>query len=313
PHIIALLADDLGWHDTAPRNPAAPTPVLAKLAREGITLDRHYVFRFCSPTRRALLTGRLPTSLTTSQPDGADLCSDFLPLALPLVSEVLAAAGYACHFIGKGHLGYETTDHLPVNRGFATHVGYLGGSEGYAHGGGSADSKVGKHDLWRDQGPAFEDTATMSYSTDAYAAEASKLISRHDAQEPMFMYLAFQSVHAPWTLPPAWQVRDYPDFPFQTYANMLALMDEGVGNVTRALQEAAMWEDTLLLFTSDNGGVGAFGNNFPLHGHKHDPYEGGTRAAALVAGGFVPQALRGTTSQALVHVADWFPTFAQLA
>eukprot|EP01052_Picozoa_sp_SAG31_P039525 SAG31_NODE_5498_length_2499_cov_15.125833_3_plen_65_part_01 len=65
--------------------------------------------------------------MTTVQPDGANLCSDFLPLACTILSEKLAAVGYQSHFVGKGHLGYETTDHLPVNRGFKSHVGYLGG------------------------------------------------------------------------------------------------------------------------------------------------------------------------------------------
>ena len=94
--------------------------------------------RYCSPTRRSLLTGRLPTSITSVQPDGNKFCSDFLPLATTTLAEKLSRVGYVCHFIGKGHLGYETEDHLPIRRGFASHVGYLDGSEGYAHGGGDA-------------------------------------------------------------------------------------------------------------------------------------------------------------------------------
>ena len=124
PNVVLILADDLGWYDTSVTgNKDAPTPKLQALADGGLRLDRHYVFRFCSPTRRSLLTGRFPTSLTTVQPDGGDLCSDVLPLTAPLLSEVLGGAGYVSHFVGKGHLGYETEDHLPVNRGFATHAG----------------------------------------------------------------------------------------------------------------------------------------------------------------------------------------------
>jgi leishmanolysin-like peptidase len=123
PHLIAVLADDLGFYDTGLYNPTSPTPTLAKLAKEGIVLDHHYVFRYCSPTRRSFLTGRFPTHVTTVQPDGANLCSDFLPLAAMILPEKLKEVGYISHFVGKGHLGYQTTDHLPINRGFSSHVG----------------------------------------------------------------------------------------------------------------------------------------------------------------------------------------------
>ena len=125
PHIVFILADDLGWYDTAIYNPVAPTPTLHNLTTQGIRLDHHYVFRYCSPTRRSFLSGRLPNKITSVQPDGPDLCSDFLPLAITLLPEKLATTGaYESHFIGKGHEGYETTDHLPINRGFKSHMGY---------------------------------------------------------------------------------------------------------------------------------------------------------------------------------------------
>lgn len=87
----------------------------------------------------------------------------------------------------------------------------------------------------------------------------------------------------------------------------------GVGNITAALKDQGMWNDTLLLFTADNGGIGK-GNNHPLRGHKHDPWEGGTRAAAFLSGGFLPKHLRGAATGAkAVHIADWYPTMVRLA
>jgi len=82
PHLILALGDDLGFYDTAIYNPSSPTPNLASLSKEGMRLDRHYVFRYCSPTRRSMLTGRMVNSITSVQPDGSNLCSDFLPLAV---------------------------------------------------------------------------------------------------------------------------------------------------------------------------------------------------------------------------------------
>jgi arylsulfatase A-like enzyme len=91
-----------------------------------------------------------------------------------------------------------------------------------------------------------------------------------------------------------------------TYANMLHMLDSGVANVTAALTARGLWANTLLLFTADNGGIGGVGNNHPLRGHKHDPWEGGTRATAFLTGGFLPAALRGTNSgDKLVAIADW--------
>jgi len=98
-----------------------------------------------------------------------------------------------------------------------------------------------------------------------------------------------------------------------TYANMLHMLDEAVGNVTDALKRTGLWDNTLVVFTADNGGIGK-GNNHPLRGSKHDPWEGGVRATAFITGGFVPSKLRGTDSgNKLVHVTDWYPTFCALA
>lgn len=309
-----IMADDLGWYDTAVYNPDSPTPKISQIVGEGIRLDRHYVFRYCSPTRRSFLTGRFPNQITTVQPDGSNMCSDFMPLAVDILPEKLITAGYVSHFIGKGHLGYETMDHLPVNRGFKTHVGYLGGSEGYHYGSGSVDPQTGKHDMWHNLAPGTDVVPKIYYSANFYTESAIDIFESHDAKDPFFMYFAIQNVHSPYQLPPAWEVQDFPKMWDHTYANMLHMLDAAVGNLTDALKRTGLWDNTLVVFTADNGGVGKFGNNHPLRGHKHDPWEGGTRSAAFVSGGFVPSKLRGTNSgDKLVHVADWYATFCGLA
>jgi len=324
PHFVFVLADDLGWYDTAVHNPNSPTPTLAELAKDGLTLDRHYVFRYCSPTRRSFLSGRFPNRITSVQPDGGNLCSDFLPLATTTIAEKLAGVGYECHFVGKGHLGYQTMDHLPINRGFVSHVGYLSGSESYTYGDGSSNATHGKHDMWHDLHPGIDVVPEMYYSTNYYADVAVRIIKNHSSSTsattmttspaPLFMYLPSQNVHSPYERPPEWECDKFPDMWDDTYANMLHMLDVGTMNVTNALKQAGFWENTLFLFSADNGGIGKFGNNYPLRGHKHDPWEGGTRVTAFLAGGFLPQQLRGTSSgDKLVHVADWYATISVLA
>lgn len=331
PNFLVFLADDLGWYDTSIHNPDAlkATPALHDLAhKSGYILDHHYVFRYCSPTRRSLLTGRFPNHITSVQPDGDNLCSDFLPLNATILSEKLHAIGYKCHFIGKGHLGYQTTDHLPVRRGFDTHVGFLAGSESYHYGGGSQNAKQGKHDFWSGSAPGYSDVPNLYYATNFYTSKAVDLIEAYGERkrrnlqthniklnrvEPFFMYFSVQNVHTPYQLPPYWETMKYPKIWNHTYANMLRILDTATLNVTKALRRTNAWNNTLILWTSDNGGIG-LGNNYPLRGHKHDPWEGGTRAAAFLTGGFLPSRMQGTTSgPILIHVADWYPTFLHLA
>lgn len=276
-------------------------------------LKRHYVFRFCSPTRRSLLTGRFPTHLTTVQADTNDLCSDFMPLNATIISEKLLEKSYDSYFIGKGHLGYQTMNHLPINRGFKSHVGFLAGAETYAHGGGSCNATMGKHDLWNDDRPASELVPKLEYSSNYYTNRAVQLIESHEqSPNPFFMYFAIQNVHTPYQLPPLSEQSNYPKMWDRTYANMLHVLDSSTQNLTNALKRSGQWKNTLILWMADNGGIG-LGNNYPLRGHKHDPWEGGTRGLAFLSGGYLPKHLRGQSSESFVHVSDWWPTLCKLS
>ena len=322
PNFLIVIADDLGNYDTSVHNPNSPTPTLRNLSQSGLLLSRHYVFRYCSPTRRSLLTGRFPNHLTTVQPDGKNLCSDFLPLNATILSEKLAPALYDSYFIGKGHLGYQTEDHLPINRQFKHHVGFLAGSESYHYGGGTSDPTAGSHDLWENTQPGYAVVPTLDYATNYYTSVAVDILEKTGAAaaaaagatetRPFFMYFSVQNVHSPYQLPPAWEQHEYPAMWNHTYSNMLAVLDQATHNLTNALRRTKQWDNTLVLWTSDNGGIG-LGNNYPLRGHKHDPWEGGTRVTAFLSGGYLPEHVRGTKTNSLVHVADWWPTMCTLA
>ena len=227
---------------------------------------------------------------------------------------------YSAHFVGKGHLGYPTTDHLPINRGYTSHVGYLGGAEGYNQ---TIDQS---HDFWFDYFPANASILEqVYYSTNYYTSRSVSLIEAHDPATPLYLDLRYQGVHGPYVNPPAWeQVQNTTaneqicgaKYACQIIQSMVSVVDSGIANVTAALKARGFWDNTLLIFFADNGG-GMGGsepsNNYPLRGTKGEPWEGGIRVAAFVSGGLVPPSLRGTNNSAFISVADWYPTILGLA
>lgn len=128
--------------------------------------------------------------------------------------------------------------------------------------------------------------------------------------QPLFIYLAWHLVHSPLEAPVRFldpECSDNKDR--QLYHGMVTALDEGIGNVTAALLHHGMYNNTLLIFSADNGGplvtTGMSGNNYPLRGGKTCDFEGGTRAASFISGGLIPPHLRGTINHAFLHVADW--------
>ena len=328
PHIMIVLMDDVGWYDTQINNPDADaTPHIGELADAGIRLGRHYAYTVCSPTRRSILSGRFPATLGAGQ---AGTCTDLLPLPFTLVSEKLNQSGYSCHFVGKGHLGYETTDHLPINRGFQTHVGYFQADESYTHGvkdfpddagvrdgGGGSAAAAPPHDMWHGDHAGIDVVPDIYYSTNFYSDRAVSVISQHNGSSPLFIHLPYQCCHSPYGEVPAWERMQPPSTMWSpVYADMLHVLDSGLANVTAAWKAAGMWDNLLMIVSSDNGGSTTTNtaNNYPLRGEKTMQFDGGMRVAAFISGGFVPPTLQGTAnSHTFMHVADWYPTVCGLA
>eukprot|EP00051_Salpingoeca_urceolata_P006975 m.92254 g.92254 ORF g.92254 m.92254 type:complete len:519 (-) comp15063_c0_seq2:211-1767(-) len=322
PNIILVVGDDMGWANAGWHNPGnVVTPNMDALVRsEAIELDRHYVFFYCSPTRSSLMSGRLPMHVTENN-NYACTVQGAAPVNMTLLPAKLKTVGYKTHHIGKWHLGQAKQESIPINRGFDTDFGYLGGAEDHYTNKNGGCGNCGSHvDLWRNHGPAVgeSDKGFMAYK---YNAEAIKIIKSHDQSSPLFMYLAAQCAHAP-NQPDAfanlYSSSNYTQ-DFIDYNGMISAVDSIVGNVTAALKETGMWENTLFLFTSDNGGPaaksvsGSAANNYPLRGGKHTAWDGGHRVIAFVSGGLVPQHQRGTKLEGYIHIADWYATFAHLA
>ena len=323
PHVFLMLADDLGNYEVGFHNPRAVTPHIDALAADGVILEGHYVYHMCGPTRAATMTGRLPfhgnqqnaNDLNTTA--GADLRMTFMPAKLK-------QAGYATSMIGKSHLGARSIAHLPVNRGFDQHFGFLGGGEDHFTQVSGEDPVVGDLvDLWRDHGPAFGENGT--FSGYLYSREAERVIHAHAAAHgadgsstPLFMYLAWHLVHSPLEVPTLYfDPRCADNHQRQLYHGMTTALDEGVGNVTQALRDTGMFENALIIFYADNGGplvtTGMSGNNWPLRGGKTDDFEGGVRSISFLGGGWLPAELRGSTSHAYIHACDWYATLCAIA
>ena len=223
-----------------------------------------------------------------------------------------------------GHLGWQTTDHLLINRGFTSHAGYLGGAETYTWGGGSRNPTAGKHDMWHNEAPGLDLVPKIFYSTNFYSSYAVERIMRRNQSRPLWLHVAYQAVHGGEFREDTPPMDDLPigtGFRNQGYGNALVSLDHGIENITQALRSSGMWSETLLLVMSDNGGDdpptagrgSAMASNYPLLGRKCLSYEGGTRVFAFLSGGLLPNALRGTTNNQLMHIADWYPTLCELA
>ena len=328
PHIVYFLVDDLGNANVGFHNDEPLTPVIDTLAAEGARLDRFYVYRFCSPTRSSFLSGRLPYHVNQINHPPYE-AGGGVPPEMSTIADMLNRAKptpYRSHQIGKWHGGMSRTEQLPIHRGFNSSFGYLSGAEDHFD-----QTRAGFADFWRDAGPAVGETGASReqcinatgiegacrYATYQYTAEALRIIGAHPdpATTPLFLYFAFGNMHGPLQAPQSF-IDLYPNvsyLPRRMALAQISIVDEAIGNVTAALKARGMFDNTLLLFSSDNGGPADHANNYPYRGAKGCDLEGGVRAVAFVGGGFLPAAQHGATVSGMLHIADLYATFAALA
>lgn len=299
PHIVFMLADDLGWNDVGYHGSEIETPHIDALVRSGLELDRYYTFPLCSPTRAAFLTGRSPIRLGVHGPIGRE---GGLPLDEHLLTDTLRRAGYKTILTGKWHLGLERVSWHPYRRGFDHSYGHLGPSVDYF-----THIWAGGLD-WHRNGKVLREEG---YSTDLITAEAVRRIKDRDKARPMFLYVAFNAPHTPLQAPSEYLER-YSGIENElrrTYAAMVTSMDDGVGRILAALEEEGLTRDTLVVWASDNGGgrnVGA--SNAPLRGSKGNAFEGGIRVPATIRWpGVLPE---GEKSDEMITALDWFQTLS---
>ncbi|XP_065900217.1 arylsulfatase I-like [Dysidea avara] len=313
PNILMFVIDDLGWNDTSYKGSDIKTPTIDKFANEGIRLQQYYVQRVCSPTRSAIMSGRYPyhnglarSVIKNGQPFG-------LPLNQTTIANELKNGGYSTHCVGKWHLGMMKWEYTPTYRGFDTFYGYYDGAEDYfTH---SRDEGHGFRglDFRNNTTPVTDKKGT--YSTFLFTEAVEQIIAQHNSDKgPFFIYTAYQSVHAPLEAPKSYiddpACRSIPYEKRRIFCGMLRAADEGIANITMRLQERNLLNDTIIIFTADNGGQTAAGSsNWPLRGNKATVFEGGVRGTGFVWGSKLPKL--NYDNHQLIHVSDWLPTIVE--
>jgi arylsulfatase A-like enzyme len=308
PHIVVLLADDLGYNDVGFNGSTQIlTPHLDKLAAGGQVLKSMYVQPVCSPTRAAFLSGRYPMRYGLQRGIISPKDEFGLNLKELTIAQEMQGLGYQTAICGKWHVGWVSEDYWPMARGFDLQYGMV--KAGYIDYFRHTRAGIGR-DWFRQQEPLVEE----GYATDLIADEAARVITAHDTKQPLFLYVAFNAPHSPFQPPREVQTPAYRDLSEKRgpFAEMITSMDSGVGRIAKALTDAGMMENTLMVFSSDNGGVapGVRADNSPLRAGKGTVYEGGVRACAFARW---PRHVSPGTIDAAMHVTDWYPTFIEAA
>lgn len=306
PNIVFILADDLGYADVGFNGGRQiATPHVDRLAAAGARLEQFYAQPVCSPTRAALMTGRYPMRHGLQVGVVRPWAQYGLPLDERTLAQALKPAGYATAVMGKWHLGHVESAYLPTRRGFDVQYGqYNGAIDYFTH------ERDGGHDWHRQDRASYDE----GYSTHLLAQEAVKFVGAQKSGRPFFLFVSFNAVHAPHQVPDTYKTPyEKLQEPRRTYAGMLAAMDQAVGQILAALDRQGIGENTLIIFSSDNGGPdpGRITDNGPLRAGKGTLYEGGVRVAAAVAwrGRIKP----GTVVTEPLHMVDWYPTLLKLA
>eukprot|EP00041_Stephanoeca_diplocostata_P019448 m.419703 g.419703 ORF g.419703 m.419703 type:complete len:551 (+) comp21308_c0_seq1:304-1956(+) len=376
PHILFLLVDDFGWANTGWHRLEHPTaevstPNMDALVKNGLELDRHYVYKFCSPTRSALQSGRNPIHVNLENVDvtvhnPSDPISGFqgIPRNMTGIAEKMRSAGYYTAMVGKWDAGMATPDHTPQGRGYMHSLNYFHHCNDYwtSSVGVCREQLLGPAqaviDLWDTQVPSTQNGTSAcgradqpvdlysqgcstcfttkndanpliefgpfngsSYNDELFTNRMLDIIKAHDPTTPLLFFWAPHTVHIPLQVP-----KKYVDeFDFITdnkyrkvYHAMVKHLDDDVGKVVELLHDKGMYNDTLIVMSSDNGGPVYFngtsgGNNYPLRGGKMNNWEGGIRVNAFVSGGYLPAGRRGQKEEGLITAWDWYATFCHIA
>ena len=346
PNIIFIFGDDYGYHDIGYHDQSViQTPNMDQLAADGVTLNNYYVQPMCTPTRGTMMSGRYMIYAGLQHSVIQSCQQAGLPLEMPTIADALRAEGYATYMVGKWHIGFFSDDYVPTHRGFDSFFGYLSGGVAYYNyiecvvnstmGVTSAAQYFACDDLMANYDTATEEemegflcgfdlynNETVAweydgvYSTPLFTEKAIDIIKmQSEMDKPFFLYLSYQATHGPLAAPDE-VVEPYADTISdenrRIYAGMTTYMDQGIGNLTNALEQYGLRDNTIIIFSNDNGGDTNSGAiNWPLRGSKTTLWEGAIKGIGWVNSPLLQKT--GTINNGLMHVSDWFPTLVGLA
>jgi arylsulfatase A-like enzyme len=316
PNIIYIMADDLGYADVGCYGrPDLRTPNIDRIAARGVRFLQGYAnSAVCSATRTGLITGRYQYRLRIGleEPLGGNVIG--LPPEHPTLPSLLRKAGYGTTLVGKWHLG-QLPNFGPLQSGYDHFYGFRGGGlDYYRHTPGSGPNE----DLWDDDVQVHQ----MGYLTELFGNRAVDVVNGYaKARQPFFVSLHFNAPHWPWEAPgdeaEAERLRvqgrgiaDYDGGSQKTYQKMIEAMDAQIGRVLKALDDNRLTNNTIVIFTSDNGGE-RFALTWPFTGRKTELLEGGLRIPSIISWpARIPQ---GKTSDQVSISMDWMPTLLAAA
>ncbi|MDQ8024345.1 MAG: sulfatase-like hydrolase/transferase [Moraxellaceae bacterium] len=314
PNIVFIVADDLGYADLSVYGQTDyETPHLDRLAAQGVRFTQAYAnSAVCSATRFALMTGRYQYRLRggLEEPLASANKSYGLPPEHPTLPSLLRDAGYTTALIGKWHLG-KLPDFGPLKSGYDRFFGNYGGAIDYFTHKPAVGAEVPR-DLFEGEVPVER----IGYYTQILADESAQYIRDAQDDSPFFLSLHFTAPHWPWVGPEdeavSLSIKDlfhYDGGNLRTYAKMVRSLDAAVGQVLAALDERGIADNTIVIFTSDNGGE-RFSQTWPFTGQKTELLEGGLRVPTLLCW---PKALKPHVQDQVTITMDWLPTLLAAA
>ncbi|GHC50126.1 sulfatase family protein [Roseibacillus persicicus] len=348
PNVVLIISDDQGWADIGYNNPKVYSPNLDRLARSGALLKRHYVMPQCTPTRVALMTGRYPGRFGTTALQASNEPS--FPLGTFSLPQMFQDAGYETFMSGKWHLG-SSPEHGPNHFGFDESHGSLTGAVGMYDHRYHAEPDTPYDPTWHRNHEIIPGFQNGRHVTDLTKEEAVKFIERK-RDSPFFLYLPFHAPHTPldergtfvdtptqpdpknpnrwlnedkieWFHDPEGKIQAEPSRDKRLLLATIRHLDSAIGDIVQALEKTGQRDNTLILFSSDNGpwrnnGGGSYPDNYPLkdynqpsslRGKKLDVWEGGIQVPGFINW---PGKIEAKEIEQKVHIIDWFPTLANI-
>lgn len=338
PHIIFMLVDDWGWANFNKHRANDPlwevqTPNLDSLADQGVLLNHHYVFKYCSPSRCAAQTGRNPihvnvlnSPISQVNRNDSDGGAQGIPINMTTIATKIAPYYPNRVHVGKWNVGMSSKERLPTGRGYTESFHYFDYDNFFYNNTiGSCNNTPGVTDLWDTNGPAYGENnswtcnqnnqpANCTFEEMKFTQKILQVLQKNNpSTSPLFLSWSTHAPHDPY---------ESPDFYFQKFSNitqiyrryytsLVNLLDDQVGIVINELKSLGYWDNLLWIVTADNGGpIGDHygGNNWPLRGGKASNLEGGVRSNAFITGGYVPSSVRGTVNEGFIAIEDWYTT-----